>query len=548
MRNVEVKIQDQKLILSNIKADPQLECKNLSVDPQKFNAVRIKYRAYQTGPRRGQLYFSRNGSYSDRHKWNIPALQNNGKWHTLILTSQNLVNQRNWQMGGVITCLRFDPTDSAGGCIEIAEITFFDNSKSSVKQIRNELIHIDAPEWPAVKPEFNKSNIHKQVNTYFKGKMICSPHDKHIGTAGKYKRFYLRKKVFLKDTPVEAWMQFVADDSCNIYLNGKLAGCNKNWQHTTAEEVSDLLKKGINAWGISYENNRSAGGVLAELFVKYKDGSWQKFHTDNLFKTALAPGKNWSSENFDDKNWQNVVLQSPPPVSPWTVRLQYFDFLNPQKFLTAHASKNKISAGEKVRIQIDFKGNKPDKAIALKILLDKQNTNLWDEFLTIPVSKIKQIKKGFWKIDFDYTFPLYLESNKMTMTIASESLFIQSGGIPKLDFDYKQLKRPPIGYEQKTITKIERTPYGPALFKNGKPFYMTWGFLTFDRRSDKRAKIADTKFTVMTVFVTFSQENNKMQKKQFLRAVEKVAKDNPDAWIIADISVNPGRKWAKDNP
>ncbi len=550
LRNAETKIENKNLHIFNIKADPQIECKNISIDPQKFNAVRIRYRAYQTGPRSGQLFFSRTGSYSERQKWTIPSLKRDGKWHTLILTSKALTNVRNWHMGGVVTQLRLDPTDSAGGTIEIAEIAFFNNEKNNNKVTQNspENKIFDAPLWPKVTPEFNKHSGDQYKGVYFQGKMIRSPHDRQVSSIVESKRFYLRRSISLKDVPEEAWIQFAADDACDVFLNGKHAGINKTWTKVSVEEVSDLLKKGNNIWAFSYDNHRSAGGVLAELFVKYKDGSWQKFNTDDSFKTTQKPGKNWKTDISDNNKWEKVVLQSPPPADPWTVRLQYFDFLNPQKLLKITSSKSRVAAGEKVRIQIYFEGNYIRKDMELNLSLDKGNTHLWDEFLPIPVSKFKKINSKTWKMEFDYTFPLYLNSNPMTMTLASDSLFIQSGGIPKLNFDYQQLTGPAPGYEAKTHTAVKRTPYGPALFKNGKPFNMTWGLLTIDRRADKRAKISDAKLTVMTVFARFSRENDKLLKEEFDRFVEKVRRDNPDAWIIADVCVNPSRKWAEENP
>lgn len=71
-----------------------------------------------------------------------------GKWHTATVTTRTLADPESRFNGGPVTRLRLDPTDSAGGEIEISEIRF------GSQKIPDTGWELDAPEWQKEKTEF----------------------------------------------------------------------------------------------------------------------------------------------------------------------------------------------------------------------------------------------------------------------------------------------------------------------------------------------------------------------------------------------------------
>ncbi|MDD2478504.1 MAG: hypothetical protein PHS31_01280 [Victivallaceae bacterium] len=124
LRNVQCAIVANNLVLTNIEMDPQLISGVTLIDPTKVNQIEIRYRA--TGipnKTQGQVYYKNNfGGFSAERFWKIPSLNNDGKWHTLVLDTSSISNQESWFKGGTVTQLRLDMMDQAGGTIEIEYI------------------------------------------------------------------------------------------------------------------------------------------------------------------------------------------------------------------------------------------------------------------------------------------------------------------------------------------------------------------------------------------------------------------------------------------
>ena len=130
--NVKVDVTPEALVLTEIKADPQVISGILAIDPSKYNSFKFRYRATGTGSAGGELYFaSKPYTFSAKNYWHIPKLNNDGQWHTMTLTTDALSNPQSWTEAGTIVHLRFDPTNSAGGKIEISEMSFFFNKTAS---------------------------------------------------------------------------------------------------------------------------------------------------------------------------------------------------------------------------------------------------------------------------------------------------------------------------------------------------------------------------------------------------------------------------------
>ncbi len=124
--NTKVAVTAEALVMTDIKADPQVISDKLNIDPTKYNAFKFTYRATGTGTAGGELYYAhKHYAFSSKKYWRIPKLISDGQWHTVILKADALRDAQSWTNGGNIVHLRFDPTNSAGGKIEISEMAFF---------------------------------------------------------------------------------------------------------------------------------------------------------------------------------------------------------------------------------------------------------------------------------------------------------------------------------------------------------------------------------------------------------------------------------------
>ena len=116
------------LELTDIGKDSSIVANGVNVDPAKFNRLSIRYRATGIASKTtGQLYFAGGNRprFSDGKKWNLPSLNNDGSWHTLILDAdQCMKNPDEWSNFGIVTQLRLDLTDQPGGKIEVKSIVF----------------------------------------------------------------------------------------------------------------------------------------------------------------------------------------------------------------------------------------------------------------------------------------------------------------------------------------------------------------------------------------------------------------------------------------
>ena len=123
LKNVQYQVRENCAKLSGIGLDAAIMIANLKLDPALYNTLTYRYRAIGVTPTRGQFYFANKGTlFNSNQLWRLPHMIADGKWHTATATVQSMADPDIWFKGGKVTALRFDPTDKAGGEIEIAEL------------------------------------------------------------------------------------------------------------------------------------------------------------------------------------------------------------------------------------------------------------------------------------------------------------------------------------------------------------------------------------------------------------------------------------------
>ena len=543
LRNVKCIVRDDGLLLSEIKRDSQVIHRGLQIRPDDFNVLSITYRATGIPSRTtGQLFFATaetKGKFKQNNQWRIPSLKGDGKWHTLLIPPTALHPAAEWRAGNTVTDLRLDMTDQPGGEITIKEIRLFFDEK-----LLNAL-SLDEPKWPPVKPEFIDFPEKVTGEPYFNGYMIKSPDDRQDKLPGT---FYLRREFLLQTIPRTAYLQIAADDEAEIYLNGINLLQNSSWRTVSRQKIPDgILKKGMNIWAIKYKNQRSAGGVLGELFLRFPDGTYQKLPTDRNFLAAAEEIAGWLSTECDKSSWKPAIEQKPAPASPWTEKLEYTDFQDAeQEGISFHTDKTCYTAGEKLYFTGRFKGNMPQNMFPISLKLhNSRNKIIYRNTLQITKKDLHKIDGEHWELKFSFYLPVYLRYAKdsLTLSIHSFAFYCASGKKPEAVFTCRNSKDKP----QNVTAKIKKTPYGPVMNINGKNVFPLWGAVY----KTPESVFGPAPLNVRTVYPYLNPGKNwwkgigQFDFDYFDYCASETLRNNPDAYLVWDLHLEPPEKWAE---
>lgn len=518
---------------------------SVRIDPEKFNAFSFRYRAENMDSRGGEFYFAHSGeSFSDSRSWKIPPLNADGQWHTLTISPADL---NSWKNGGIVTKLRFDPTNVPTGKIEISELKmeYLEKALSTLQTSDRSVIENDAPDWLQVKPEWQSSS---QIGEhYFQGKMIRNALDL---PRGEQHEFLLRRTFSLKEKPVYGFLQFTADDCAEGFVNGARIGYCNDWQRVFFADVTRFLQGGKNVLAFDYYNDNGAGGLLCELYVQYADGTYERINSDKLFRSlASTQSSGWKKMDFDDTGWESAVEQLPPPAAPWVTVLLYRYFENIRNVMKVEVSPKSVNAGDVVRFSLEGEGALPSRDIDFTIELRAKDTLLWSENLTLPKANVAAVGQNRWKAECIYNIPKYLNTNPVEVKFISDALSFSPEVLAGLNFNIVRLKTD-LQFPA-APANIGENPMGVLTFMlNGKPFFPLWGQPTPSRRRDKKMRVNAAQLDLVTVNVdrTWVSNDLEINSFEFDRAAENAARENPAAYFMWDLTLYLPKEWAKKYP
>lgn len=533
--------------------DPKIIIEKLKLDPRQYNTFVYTYRAQGTGPRTGQLFFAADGGkIGDANFWRLPAPVADGRIHRVEIPVSALVRPANWYGAKEITTLRFDPTDSPGGKMEIFELKLEKRPDIPIPPVSRQWQNIrqgpelDAPVWQPVRAKFDSSDlrppaeIFSRNSSYFGGKMIYADGDlppelwqsyQRAKRQNRHRDFYLRKEFELKAAPERAMLQIVADDMAKVYINGQYAGQTVSWKETVTLDIKKFLQPGRNLLAIHYVNGYMAGGVLAELFASFTDNTFIRIDTDNTFTGTKFPPENWNRLNADTSSFKPVVTLPPPPAYPWNHRAHYTDFSASRKLCSMRFVPRRLLGGDDIKLEFEFEGDMPELPASGEVLLKRGEKIAWQEKIIIS-GAVRQKANGRWELSIPYNVPEYIRGGRFDLELKCGAL--HAAGNRKLQQPVEILRRPaPKGFENKPVCVVKTGVYGPYFELNGKPFYYSAGrYHTFTRPDPPTNTVV-----VMPSWAKWWNDKGELDFTEFDRAAEVSRRNNGDNYFLWDLII-----------
>ncbi len=129
---------------------------------------------------------------------------------------------------------------------------------------------------------------------------------------------YFRKTITLSNVE-QARIDISADDTYELYVNGRLAGRGNSAKALDQYEVSRMLIRGRNVVCVKGTNiSGGSAGVAVRLQIKPVGQPWRNFPSDDSWKTSLEATRMWTSVGFDDSEWAAAqVLGKLGQKAPW---------------------------------------------------------------------------------------------------------------------------------------------------------------------------------------------------------------------------------------
>ena len=398
---------------------------------------------------------------------------------------------------------------------------------------------LDAPVWPNVKSEFYDTKSNPACcpgNPAFSARFISSTND--TGKGGS-RSFRLSRTFTLRAKPIESWLQAMGDDQAVFKLNGTpVADARYSRSVLTprsrpdVREVTGHLQAGQNEIVAEYTTSRNfPGGVVAELFVRYADGTFERIETD--------------------ETWSDAVASDPPPAPNRWVKMPYRDFAAPQQSSGVQVSPRTVTAGQPLQIRCGFAGHPPTNDFVVVLTLNRGKTVFDRREVMLGPTNVTATAKGRWELSFAAPTPLYFNSGDFELAMESDAICLRTpvNTLPLGKISLRRVAAAP-GFAQPLESCVKMWQGSPEVFVNGEPFFLMWGATAGVRRPDVQPRIGDLPLNAVKVVSECRYWNPKPGVYDFTyfdREAEEMRRAQPGAYFIWDLNVYPSRAWGDAN-
>ncbi len=132
------------------------------------------------------------------------------------------------------------------------------------------------------------------------------------------------RRIFDMTQPESGEVQITADQSYELFVNGRSIGSGKDWHVMNSYDITKYLIAGRNAVAIkATKSNSGPAGVAARVVVKSVGGTYIGFLTNERWRTSQKEFLHWSSAAFNDAQWLPAhVIGQFGVVKPWLDEVQ----------------------------------------------------------------------------------------------------------------------------------------------------------------------------------------------------------------------------------
>ncbi|MCA9133272.1 MAG: HEAT repeat domain-containing protein, partial [Planctomycetales bacterium] len=150
------------------------------------------------------------------------------------------------------------------------------------------------------------------------------------------------RKTFQLGSVEQASVTITADDSYELFVNGRKIGRGQSIRQMEQYDISRLLARGRNVIAVRVTNLALGPAALAaRVFVKPHDGGWLSYSTDPSWRTSIDATPAWSSSHTDDSRWKPAqVFGMLGETAPWDRREE--------------VSPTQVSENQRFRISQEF--------------------------------------------------------------------------------------------------------------------------------------------------------------------------------------------------
>ena len=113
------------------------------------------------------------------------------------------------------------------------------------------------------------------------------------------------RRSFRLNTPEKGQITIAADDSYDLYVNGKKVGSGESARRLDRYNISPHLRSGRNIIAVRVANqNGATAALVARVHVKQRGSGWQSFSTNKSWRTNLRPLPLWNLPVYNDSGWK----------------------------------------------------------------------------------------------------------------------------------------------------------------------------------------------------------------------------------------------------
>ncbi|HEY3964447.1 MAG TPA: DUF1549 domain-containing protein [Planctomycetaceae bacterium] len=133
----------------------------------------------------------------------------------------------------------------------------------------------------------------------------------------------LRRVWSLETKPTRAIATVTADNSCELFVNGKSVGKSDNWNVPFQVDVADALIAGKNVIAVKATNGGAApnpAGFIGEVVAFGPDGKQAALlSTDDSWQVSEAEAAGWQKAGFDSSSWPAAAAMGDASIEPWQI-------------------------------------------------------------------------------------------------------------------------------------------------------------------------------------------------------------------------------------